>query len=69
VAQKVWVVVVRVGANEVDDLPIAIDRLAVIASGLVGHSETIPAVMHVREAFDKILIELALVDEIDGVIG
>jgi hypothetical protein len=51
------------------------DRLAVIASGLGDHSETIPAVMRVGEAFDEIaapllgLVEPALVDEVDGVIG
>jgi hypothetical protein len=70
----VWVVIVRVSAKEVYDFPLAIGRLAVIASGFVDHSETIPAIMHVREALDEIagrllgLVEPALANEIDGLL-
>jgi hypothetical protein len=69
------VVLLRVGANEVDDFAVAIGRPFLIASGLVDHSEAIPAVMHIGEARDEVaggllgLIELAGLDEVDGGVG
>jgi hypothetical protein len=69
------VVLLRVGANEVDDFAVAVGRLFLIASGLVDHSEAIPAVMHIGEARDEVaggllgLIELAGLDEVDGGVG
>src|SRR6266849_399295 len=48
-------VVVRVGPNEVDDFAVAVGRLLVVASGLIDHAETIPPVVHTREAFEQIV--------------
>jgi hypothetical protein len=42
-----------VGPNEVDNF--AVGRLFVVASGLVDHAETIPAVVHIREALEQIV--------------
>ena len=69
------IVVLGVGANEVDDFAIAVRGLSVIASGLVDHAEAIPAVVHVGEAFEQIagrllgLIEPAVEDEFGGSVG
>jgi hypothetical protein len=43
----------RVDENEVDDFPIAIGRLRVIASRLVDYSARSPAVMHALEVIDR----------------
>src|ERR1700747_367235 len=72
---ELGVVLLRVGANEVDDFRVAVGPLFLIASGLVDHSEAIPAVMHIGEARDEVaggllgLIELAGLDEVDGGVG
>jgi hypothetical protein len=72
---RLGVVLLRVGANEVDDFAVAVGRLFLIASGLVDHSEAIPAVMRIGEARDEVaggllgLIELAGLDEVDGGVG
>src|SRR5580704_6235972 len=72
---ELGIVLRRVGANEVDDFAVAVGRLFLIASGLVDHSETIPAIMHIGEARDEVaggllgLVELARMDEVDGSVG
>ena len=72
---ELGVVLLRVGANEVDDFAVAVGRLFLTASGLVDHSEAIPAIMHIGEARDEVaggllgLVELAGMDEVDGGVG
>jgi hypothetical protein len=68
-------VLVWVFANEVDDFPIVIGRLLVIASGLVDHAEAIVAVVDLGEALQKIaggllgLVEFSGMDEVDHRVG
>jgi hypothetical protein len=61
--------------DEVDDLSIAVGSLFIIAPRLVDHSQSIVAVMHFGESYEKVtrgafrLIEVAGVDHIDHRIG
>jgi hypothetical protein len=69
------IVVVGVGADEVDDLAVAVGGLLIVASRLVDHPEAIPAIMHIGEAFEEVargalgFVELAGTDEVDGGVG
>ncbi|MGB5083355.1 MAG: hypothetical protein WBO09_01845 [Methylocystis silviterrae] len=51
---ELGVVLVSVRADDVDDLPVAVCRLPMIASGLMDHAQAIIAVMHVRKALEEL---------------
>src|SRR5271157_293392 len=61
--------------DERDHLPIALGSLAVLATGLVDHSEAIVAIVHVGEQHQEVaggllgLVELAGADEAGGGVG
>src|SRR5579864_1117248 len=69
------VVVVGVLPDERDHPPIAVGRLAVLATGLVHHAEAIVAVVHLGEPRQEIaggllgLVELAGSDEVGSGVG
>jgi uncharacterized protein with PhoU and TrkA domain len=48
------IVVVGVGADEVDDLAVAVGGLLIVASRLVDHSELVPPIMHIGEALEEV---------------
>jgi hypothetical protein len=70
------VVFVGVLANVLDNLPVAVGRLLVLASGFIDHAEAIVAVVHFGEAHQEVadgvlcgLVELTGTDEVGGVVG
>jgi hypothetical protein len=72
---EVVIVVAGVGADEVDDLAVAVGGLLIVASGLVDHPEAVPSIMHIGEAFEEVargalgFVELAGTDEVNGGVG
>jgi len=72
---ELWVVVVGVFSNELDDLAIVVGRLLLISSRLVDHAEAIVAIVHFRKALQEIasglfrLIEFPGLDQIDRGVG
>ena len=64
-------VLVGMGAHEIDDLSVIVRGLPRIATGLVDHPQSIVAVVDVREAREEIagclfgFVEPAVVDQVD----
>ena len=67
VVDELWVVEVRLVAGEGDDLAIAVDRLAVIAFGLIEPAETFITVMRAGEACQHVVGGLLGLVEFPGV--
>ncbi len=72
---KCRLVLIWVSADEVDDLTVVIRGLLVVAACLVDHSQSIVAVVDLREAHQEIprglfgFVEFAVVDHIDDGVG
>lgn len=68
---ELGLVLVRMSADEIDDLTVVISGLFVVAASLVDHSQSIVAIVDLGEAHEEIpccqfgFVEFAIVDHID----